>query len=194
MANTIRGEFEAKLAPRPTHDLAAGSSVDGRQSATSIGEMQSARAPLKGSAVYVVIERVTGALNGKAGSFVLMHPEVTNRRIPSDGAGDAGRGDRRTDRTDGHDGDRDHRRGSTSTCSSTICRQGDRQAHARHFPVSRVDYMQHVRVESFSISIDGFGAGADQSLENPLGVGRKALHGWAFTTRTFRQMFGQDGG
>jgi dihydrofolate reductase len=54
--------------------------------------------------------------------------------------------------------------------------------------------MSRVRVESFSISLDGFGAGADQSLENPLGVGGKALHGWAFTTRTFRQMFGQEGG
>ncbi|HVK08529.1 MAG TPA: dihydrofolate reductase family protein [Gemmataceae bacterium] len=54
--------------------------------------------------------------------------------------------------------------------------------------------MTRVRVESFSISVDGFGAGADQSLENPLGVGGKRLHGWAFTTRTFRQMFGQDGG
>jgi dihydrofolate reductase len=54
--------------------------------------------------------------------------------------------------------------------------------------------MSRVRVESFSISVDGFGAGADQSLENPLGVGGTALHGWAFTTRTFRRMFGQDGG
>ncbi len=54
--------------------------------------------------------------------------------------------------------------------------------------------MQRVRVESFSVSVDGFGAGVDQSLENPLGVGGKALHGWAFTTRTFRQMFGQEGG
>lgn len=54
--------------------------------------------------------------------------------------------------------------------------------------------MSRVRVESFSVSVDGFGAGADQSLENPLGVGGTALHGWAFTTRTFRKMFGQDGG
>jgi dihydrofolate reductase len=54
--------------------------------------------------------------------------------------------------------------------------------------------MSRVRVESFSVSVDGFGAGADQSLENPLGVGGKALHGWAFTTRTFRRMFGQGGG
>ena len=54
--------------------------------------------------------------------------------------------------------------------------------------------MQRVRVESFTVSVDGFGAGADQSLENPMGVGGKGLHGWAFTTRTFRKMFGQDGG
>lgn len=54
--------------------------------------------------------------------------------------------------------------------------------------------MSRVRVESFSISVDGFGAGPEQSLENPLGAGGTALHGWAFTTRTFRQMFGQDGG
>lgn len=54
--------------------------------------------------------------------------------------------------------------------------------------------MSRVRVESFTVSVDGFGAGADQSLENPLGVGGTALHGWAFTTRTFRQLFGQDGG
>jgi dihydrofolate reductase len=54
--------------------------------------------------------------------------------------------------------------------------------------------MQGVRVKSFTVSVDGFGAGADQSLENPMGVGGKGLHKWAFTTRTFRQMFGQDGG
>lgn len=51
-----------------------------------------------------------------------------------------------------------------------------------------------VRVESFSISLDGYGAGPDQSLEHPLGIGGTALHGWAFETRTFRQMFGQPGG
>jgi dihydrofolate reductase len=54
--------------------------------------------------------------------------------------------------------------------------------------------MTILRVSSFSISVDGYGAGPDQSLENPLGVGGVALHGWAFATRTFRKMFGQDGG
>jgi len=54
--------------------------------------------------------------------------------------------------------------------------------------------MSTVIVRAFSISLDGFGAGARQSLENPLGVGGRALHEWAFATRTFRRMFGQEGG
>ncbi len=54
--------------------------------------------------------------------------------------------------------------------------------------------MTRLRVESFSISIDGFGAGPNQSLDTPLGVGGTGLHGWAFATRTFQQMFGNDGG
>lgn len=54
--------------------------------------------------------------------------------------------------------------------------------------------MSKVRVGAFSISIDGYGAGPRQSLENPLGVGGRALHEWAFATRTFHRMFGQDGG
>jgi dihydrofolate reductase len=54
--------------------------------------------------------------------------------------------------------------------------------------------MPKVRVSAFSISLDGYGAGPDQSLENPLGVGGVGLHEWVFATRTFRQMFGQDGG
>jgi dihydrofolate reductase len=54
--------------------------------------------------------------------------------------------------------------------------------------------MTKLRVSSFSISLDGYGAGPEQDLKNPLGVGGSALHGWAFATRTFRQMFGSDGG
>jgi len=54
--------------------------------------------------------------------------------------------------------------------------------------------MAKLRVQSFSISVDGYGAGPDQTLANPLGVGGMALHDWAFTTRTFRQMFGDTGG
>ena len=48
--------------------------------------------------------------------------------------------------------------------------------------------MPRLRVQSFSVSIDGFGAGPHQDLQNPLGVGGPALHEWFFGTRTFRQM------
>jgi dihydrofolate reductase len=54
--------------------------------------------------------------------------------------------------------------------------------------------MSKLRVQSFSISIDGFGAGPHQSLENPIGVGGLALHEWVFPTRTFQRMSGSDGG
>ena len=47
--------------------------------------------------------------------------------------------------------------------------------------------MQKLRVESFTISADGFGAGPNQSLENPLGVGGGNLHQWFFPTKTFQQ-------
>lgn len=55
--------------------------------------------------------------------------------------------------------------------------------------------MSKLRVSAFTLSIDGFGAGPDQDLKNPLGVGGEALHGWMFGTRTFRKMvLGKDGG
>ncbi|WEK00008.1 MAG: dihydrofolate reductase family protein [Candidatus Sphingomonas phytovorans] len=54
--------------------------------------------------------------------------------------------------------------------------------------------MTRVRVGAFSISVDGFGAGPDQDLEHPLGVRGQELHQWAFATKTFRTMFGQEGG
>src|SRR5271156_4501518 len=55
-------------------------------------------------------------------------------------------------------------------------------------------FMTKLRVRNFSISVDGFGAGPDQDLDNPLGVGGRALHEWFFPTRTFRQMTGGEGG
>lgn len=54
--------------------------------------------------------------------------------------------------------------------------------------------MSKLRVESFSMSIDGFSAGPDQSLENPMGIGGQALHAWAFPTATIQQMFGHEAG
>jgi dihydrofolate reductase len=52
-----------------------------------------------------------------------------------------------------------------------------------------------VRVASFAISLDGYGAGPRQSLEHPLGVGGEGLHEWFYPTRTFqKQVLGRDGG
>jgi dihydrofolate reductase len=54
--------------------------------------------------------------------------------------------------------------------------------------------MSRLRVQSFSISLDGYGAGPDQDLDNPLGVGGLALHEWFFPTRTFKRMHGNGDG
>ncbi|MFJ6025057.1 dihydrofolate reductase family protein [Brevundimonas sp. NPDC092305] len=47
-----------------------------------------------------------------------------------------------------------------------------------------------VRVSSYAVSADGFGAGPDQSLETPLGVGGEGMHRWFFPTATFQSMYG----
>ncbi len=55
--------------------------------------------------------------------------------------------------------------------------------------------MSKLRVESFTISLDGYGAGPNQSVAHPLGVGGASLHEWAFATRTFQKhVLGADGG
>jgi dihydrofolate reductase len=51
--------------------------------------------------------------------------------------------------------------------------------------------MSRLRVASFSISLDGFGAGPDQSFQNPLGVGGESVHSWVFPTRTFQRIHGK---
>jgi dihydrofolate reductase len=50
--------------------------------------------------------------------------------------------------------------------------------------------MTKVRVAAFGVSLDGYGAGPDQSLEQPLGRRGEDLHQWVFPTRTFRAMQG----
>lgn len=50
--------------------------------------------------------------------------------------------------------------------------------------------MAKLRVHAFSISLDGYGAGPNQGLEYPLGVGGEDLHGWVVATRTFKQLYG----
>jgi hypothetical protein len=54
--------------------------------------------------------------------------------------------------------------------------------------------MSKLCVRSFAISIDGYGAGANQDLQNPLGVRGTELMEWFFATRLWRNMHGEAGG
>ncbi len=54
--------------------------------------------------------------------------------------------------------------------------------------------MPELRVHNLAMSVDGYVAGPDQSLDNPLGVGGPRLHEWVFTTRSGRRAFGGEGG
>jgi hypothetical protein len=82
------GTFEVKLAPLATDAAGLGRmSIDkqfhGDLEASSKGEMLSAMSEVKGSAGYVAIERVTGTLGGRKGSFVLQHSGTMNRGAAS---------------------------------------------------------------------------------------------------------------
>jgi dihydrofolate reductase len=54
--------------------------------------------------------------------------------------------------------------------------------------------MAKLRINCFAISLDGFGAGPNQDVNNPLGVGGTNLHQWFYPTRVFQKMFGKDDG
>jgi len=54
--------------------------------------------------------------------------------------------------------------------------------------------MTKLRVDCFSVSIDGYAAGSGQALEHPMGIGGMQLHEWVFPTRMFQAMMGKDGG
>ncbi len=54
--------------------------------------------------------------------------------------------------------------------------------------------MSKLRVRCFAISLDGYGAGPSQDLQNPLGIRGLELMEWFFQTRVWRQMHGQEGG
>src|SRR6266852_4394462 len=54
--------------------------------------------------------------------------------------------------------------------------------------------MPKLRVNNFSISLDGYGAGPGQSVENPLGVDGLRLHEWVFATRSWRETHGVQAG
>jgi hypothetical protein len=99
------GPFEVKLNPLPAYNADPGSllgrmSLDkqfhGDLEARSKGEMLTAMSTVKGSAGYVAVERVTGTLHGKAGSFALQHSGTMARGaqqlvitvVPDSGDGD----------------------------------------------------------------------------------------------------------
>ena len=52
--------------------------------------------------------------------------------------------------------------------------------------------MARLRVHTLARSVDGFVAGPDQSVDNPLGVGGEDLHTWMFATRSGRRMIGEE--
>ena len=54
--------------------------------------------------------------------------------------------------------------------------------------------MGRILVRHFSISLDGYGAGVNQDVKNPLGIRGAELHQWAFVTKAFRTMIGESGG
>jgi hypothetical protein len=91
MPTRASGAFEVKMNPQPLHDNAE-DAVLGRMSldktfhgdleATSKGEMLTAVTATKGSAGYVAIERVTGTLKGRSGTFVLQHSGTMTRGTP----------------------------------------------------------------------------------------------------------------
>jgi hypothetical protein len=126
-----KGTFEVTAHPEPPYDTVEGVTLarvsfdkrfSGALEGTSRVEMIGARTPVEGSAGYVAIERVTGTLAGRSGTFVLQHTGVMNRGarslvitvVPDSGTGElrglSGRMDIQI--TDGrHDYDFDHELG-----------------------------------------------------------------------------------
>ena len=92
MNSVAKGTFTVALKPQPISEVASGSEI-GRMSidkqfsgdliGTSKGEMLSAMSAVKGSAGYVAIERVSGAIGDHAGTFVLQHSGTMNRGAPT---------------------------------------------------------------------------------------------------------------
>ena len=90
--NHAKGTFEVKITPQKPDNPVAESANLGRMSidkkfsgdleATSKGEMLSAMTEVKGSAGYVAIERVSGTLHGRSGTFVLQHNGTMTRGAP----------------------------------------------------------------------------------------------------------------
>jgi hypothetical protein len=84
-----RGTFEVKVTPQPKGDEAGGpfdrllldKQFQGDLAAASKGQMLAAATAVEGSAGYVAFELVTGALNGKRGSFILQHKGTMRKGV-----------------------------------------------------------------------------------------------------------------
>src|SRR6202012_3745009 len=90
-------------------------------------------------------------------------------------------------------------RGRSGHCGTIANRS--LMTHIGHVACNRINgryerafAMTKVRVAGFSVSLDGFGAGPEQSLENPLGKRGRELHTWFMRTRSFQAMFGKSEG
>ncbi len=89
--NHASGSFEVKMIPQPQEEEVGDPSVGrmaldkqfhGGLEATSRGQMLAAMTDVEGSAGYVAIERVTGTLDGRRGTFALQHSGIMTRGIP----------------------------------------------------------------------------------------------------------------
>jgi hypothetical protein len=91
MTSHASGPFDVKLTPQPAEPdvdgglgrMALDKTFHGDLDATSKGTMLSAMTDMKGSAGYVALERVTGTLHGRRGSFVLQHSGTMDRGAPT---------------------------------------------------------------------------------------------------------------
>ena len=92
MTHRITGTFDVTMTPQPMHDAAADAGIGrmalakryhGGLNATGVGEMLAAMTGTPGSAGYVAIEKVDGALDGRRGSFALQHLGIMNRGAPT---------------------------------------------------------------------------------------------------------------
>lgn len=88
MTQHARGTFEVRMTPQEPHDgvndprlgrLLIDKRFEGDLEGTSDGQMLGSRTPVEGSAGYVAIERVSGALSGRKGTFVLQHSSTMRR-------------------------------------------------------------------------------------------------------------------
>lgn len=86
----VSGAFDVKMTPQAADEGGGGvgrmlldKTFHGALEASSKGQMLAAMTAVKGSAAYVAIEIVTGSLDGRAGTFALVHTGVMNKGVPS---------------------------------------------------------------------------------------------------------------